>query len=56
MKEYRVYASQVVFYSKVVKANSPEEAEQLAWEDDTGNDWKEFDYGDWQLEETTQEI
>lgn len=54
MAKYRVYASQLVFYTKLVEADSAEQAEELAWEDDTGNDWKEISYGDWELEDATK--
>jgi len=51
MKTYTVTASQVIYYTKTIEANSPEEAEELAWETDTGHDWKEVEYGDWQIEQ-----
>jgi hypothetical protein len=52
MKKYSVYASQLVIYKKEVEANSEEEAQEKAWEDDS-LDWNWWDYGDWQLEKTT---
>jgi len=48
-KTYRVVASQLVFHETFIEANSQEEAEELAWEGDP--DWKEFAYGDWELED-----
>ena len=53
MAKYRVYASQLVFYTKVVEADSAEQAEELAWESEDTN-WKEVQYGDWQLEDATK--
>lgn len=56
MKTYTVYASQIVFYSKEVQANSIDEANEIAWESD-GNDWAECHYGDWAIEtDNTMEI
>ena len=51
MKKYTVIASQLVFYRKEVEADSMEDAEEKAWEDDNGTDWKEYAYGDWELED-----
>lgn len=51
MKTFTVIASQLIFYKKTIAAESEEEAERIAIEDDTGQNWKEFHYGDWQLEE-----
>ena len=50
LKTYKVTASQLVYYTKVIEAESEEQAEELAWEYDSGNGWQEFDYGEWQLE------
>jgi hypothetical protein len=56
MKKYTVYASQIVFYSKEVQANSIDEANEIAWES-YGNDWAECHYGDWAIEsENTTEV
>lgn len=54
MKTFRVYASQVVFHYKDIKAESAEQAESIAWEAE--GEWDIVDYGDWQLEDGTQEI
>jgi hypothetical protein len=48
-KLYRVVASQLVFHECFIEAESLEDAEELAWEGDS--DWKEFAYGDWELED-----
>ena len=53
-KEYRVFASQLVFYYKDIKAKSEDEAEEIAFDDDESG-WKEFEYGDWQIEDGTRE-
>ena len=54
MKQYEVLASQLVFYRKVVTANSLEDAENVAWEDDCGDDWKDIAYGDWELDDVRE--
>ena len=54
-KEFRVFASQLVFYYKDIKANSEDEAEEIAFEVDDGSGWKEYDFGEWQLEDGTRE-
>ena len=36
--------------------NTKEEAENLAWEDDTGDDWKDTAFGDWELEDVQEVI
>ena len=51
-KLYRVVASQLVYHEAFIEAESLEEAEELAWEGD--QDWKEFAYGDWELEDVEQ--
>lgn len=53
MKTYRVVASQLVYHEKFIQAKDQEQAEDLAWEYDQGNDWKEFQYGDWEIEDVT---
>lgn len=53
MKTFIVNASQLVFYEKVVQAETPEEAEEIAFE--SSNDkWREIEYSDWQLEQTKE--
>lgn len=54
MKTFRVYASQVVYHYMDIQAETAEQAEQMAWESE--GEWREFDYGDWQPEDGTQEI
>ena len=54
MKTYTVIASQLVFYRKIVQANSEQEAQDLAWEDDSGDDWKDISYGDWDIEDVQE--
>jgi len=56
LKTYRVYASQIVFYEKEIKANSIDEANEIAWESQDNN-WKECQWGDWAIEtDNTMEI
>jgi hypothetical protein len=56
MKTYRVYASQLVFYTKEVQANSIDEANEIAWESQD-TQWEECQWADWAIEtEDTREI
>lgn len=54
MKTYTIYASQLIYFKKEVQANSEEEADELAFKN-TGNDWEEYDYGEWLTEEIREE-
>ncbi len=55
MKTYRVFASQIVFHYKDIEAESAEQAEDIAFSNDEDfGDWKEFQYGDWQIEESRE--
>ena len=55
MKIYRVFASQVVYHYKDITAESAEQAEDIAFSNDEDfGDWKEFQYGDWQIEESRE--
>jgi hypothetical protein len=49
MKQYTVYASQIVMYKKTIEASSIEKALEKAWEDNDC-DWKEYDSKEWQLD------
>ena len=55
MKKYRIYASQTVYYSKIVEADSLEDAEEIVWDSDFSS-WSECNYGDWELEDATEEL
>jgi hypothetical protein len=48
-KLYRVVASQLVYHECFIRADSLEEAEEIAWEGSP--EWQEFQYGDWELED-----
>lgn len=48
-KIYRVVASQLVYHESFIEAESEDEAKEIAWEGES--DWKEFHYGDWELED-----
>jgi hypothetical protein len=54
MRTFKVFASREILYKKIVKANSLEDAEDIAWDDENG--WKEIDCGEWMLENQTEEI
>lgn len=46
---YRVVCSQLVYSKTIIEAESAEEAQEIAYEGDV--DWKEFQYGDWDIED-----
>lgn len=54
MKKYRVFASQIVYHYKDIEAETIEQAEDIAFSSDSGTDWKEFQYGDWQIEQSRE--
>lgn len=58
MKTFKVYASQLVFYVKEVQAENAEQAEQIAFEQSNNSgdwdDWVEFDYGEWLIEDVKE--
>ena len=54
MRTFKVFASREITYKKIVKANSLDEAEEIAWNDD--KEWKEIGCGEWMLENMTEEI
>lgn len=53
MKTYQVIASQLVFYKKNIEAKDEKEAEEIAFEL-SGFDWKEVDFGEWQIEKVEE--
>ena len=53
-KTYRVVASQLGVHETFIEANSQEEAEELAWDSEIEPEWKEFAFGDWELEDVEQ--
>jgi hypothetical protein len=55
MKNYTIYASQVIYFKKEVQANSKEEADALSFEYSEDNDWQEYNYGEWLTDEITEE-
>ena len=50
-KLYRVVASQLVFHETFIEAESEDEAAELAWDSEIEPEWKEFQYGDWEIED-----
>lgn len=56
MKTYTIYASQTIYFKKTVKAESEEQADDLAFTYDPENDWEEYDYGEWLNEKIEEEI
>lgn len=55
MKTYTIYASQTIYFKKTVKAESEEQADDLAFKYDPENDWEEYDYGEWLNEKIEEE-
>jgi hypothetical protein len=49
MNKYRVVCSQLVYHETFIEAESEDEAQEIAYESD-GLNWKEFQYGDWDIE------
>lgn len=52
MKTYRVYSSQIVYHVAEIEAESPEQAEEIAFAEN--NDWEWFDSAHWQIEKTEE--
>ena len=50
-KLYKVVCSQLVYSYAYVEADSQEDAWELAYELSDDLDWKEFQYGEWELED-----
>lgn len=53
-KFYRVVSSQLVYSYALVEADSEDDALELAYEISDELDWKEFHYGEWELEEAEE--
>lgn len=51
MKLYRVVTSQLVYHECYIEAESEDEACDIVREDNGELDWKEFQYGDWEIED-----
>ena len=51
MKKFRIVSSQLVYHETYIMAEDEEEANELVLEDDGSLDWKEFHYGDWDIED-----
>jgi hypothetical protein len=52
MKTYRVYSSQIIYHVAEVEAESEEQAEQIAFEQEV--DWQWCDAVNWQIEKTQE--
>ena len=55
MKTYTIYACQEVLYKKTISANSEEDARHIAWVEDNGDNWKEYSFGLWTIDEIKEE-
>ena len=53
-KLYRVVSSQLIYHETFVMAESEDDAHQQVLEDNGAFDWKEFQYGDWEIEDITE--
>jgi hypothetical protein len=53
MPKYKVYSSQIVYHVLEVEAETEEQAEELAFNDDAN--WRWYDCGNWQIE-TIEEV
>ena len=51
MKLYRVITSQLIYHECYIEAESEDDASDIAREDQGDLDWKEFQYGDWEIED-----
>ena len=52
MKTYKIYSSQLVYHVTEIQADDEEQALELAWEDNC--DWKEYQLGDWEIEDIVE--
>jgi hypothetical protein len=48
LKTFKVYSSQLVYHVLEVKADTEEQAEEIAFNESDA--WQVFDYGNWQIE------
>ena len=48
LKTFKVYSSQLVYHVLEVKADTEEQAEEIAFNESDA--WQLFDYGNWQIE------
>ena len=53
-KLYRVVTSQLIYHETFIKAESEDEACDMVLEDSGELDWKEFQYGDWEIEDVEE--
>ena len=51
MKKFRIVSSQLVYHETYVMAESEDDANEQVMEDNGAFDWKEFHYGDWEIED-----
>ena len=54
MKKFKIQASYVSYVEATIEADSLDEAKQIAYEMD-GGDFKNTGYGDWNIDEITEE-
>lgn len=51
MKKFRIVSSQLVYHETYIMAESEDDANEKVLADDGVLDWKEFHYGDWEIED-----
>lgn len=51
MKKFRIVSSQLIYHETYVMAKSEDDANEQVMEDNGAFDWKEFQYGDWEIED-----
>ena len=51
MKKFRIVSSQLIYHETYIMAESEDDANEKVLEDNGALDWKEFQYGDWEIED-----
>ena len=54
-KLYRIVSSQLIYHETFIEAESEDDANEKVLSDNGELDWKEFQYGDWEIEDITEE-
>lgn len=51
MKKFRIVSSQLIYHETYVMADSEDDANEQVLQDNGAFDWREFQYGDWEIED-----
>lgn len=54
MKKFRIVSSQLIYHETYIMAESEDDAHEKVLQDNGELDWKEFQYGDWEIEDITE--